>query len=573
MARAEKNKWEAFKAVKEDNVEGLRAILADHHFHEWSRWQNYSGKTLLDLAESEREREMGGFSDTAMYLRERMMREGMGAGSIRRQPVMARELTVDDPAGGRSSPSRIIREPMYPDPAMTQSIITEPVSARTSPVRTQQVITEQVAYQEPLRTHQFITEPLAYQEPVMRQQFITEPVANREPVIPREPVVPVEPVIPREPIIPVEPVIPRGPVIPSAPQVVSPNLVEKSLEVLDRQDHHVIVEVPQQQFHTITREIPRVNIIETTETQEVPVDHKEEVLNVSLVPEITKVNVPKVTVHQKVEFRPTHSTHTERDVVIEEPLAPPTVEVPHLVIRPEPTVNPMYIMGPTDITHREETKEYDVDYTLPRTEVHLKPVVEKVTVPVQVPQHEEHIVQVPEEYVETREVLVPEVTTVKKVHYVPSYPSQTAQRYVEPLAEPIAGRWDARGPIAGRVDRQYVDLDGVAGEDMQRELERLRSENRQQEDEGLQMQEELRRYQAEVDQLSNELSKEKRLRHELGVKLKADQQNPSTLPPSAFTTQPAGGMRANWYGEERPAGGRWSPPPAGSSRLPPTLGR
>ena len=172
----------------------------------------------------------------------------------------------------------------------------------------------------------------------------------------------------------------------------------------------MIVEVPQRHFHTVTRQIPRVNIIETTETQEVPVDHKEEVLNVSLVPEITKVNVPKVTVHQKVEFRPTHSTHTERDVVIEEPLAPPTVEVPHLVIRPEPTVNPMYIMGPTDITHREETKEYDVDYTLPRTEVHLKPVVEKVTVPVQVPQHEEHIVQVPEEYVETREVLVPEVT-------------------------------------------------------------------------------------------------------------------------------------------------------------------
>ena len=57
----------------------------------------------------------------------------------------------------------------------------------------------------------------------------------------------------------------------------------------------------------------------------------------------------------------------------------------------------------------------------------------------------------------------PEVTTVKKVHYMPSYPSQTAQRYVEPLAEPIAGRWDARGPIAGRVDRQYVDLDGDWG--------------------------------------------------------------------------------------------------------------
>jgi hypothetical protein len=69
VERAERDKWEAFKLVKEDNVEGLRKILSYYHYDEWSRWQNHSGRTLLELAESERERDMGGFSDIAMYLR------------------------------------------------------------------------------------------------------------------------------------------------------------------------------------------------------------------------------------------------------------------------------------------------------------------------------------------------------------------------------------------------------------------------------------------------------------------------------------------------------------------------
>mmetsp|Transcript_32376 Transcript_32376/g.92350 ORF Transcript_32376/g.92350 Transcript_32376/m.92350 type:complete len:526 (+) Transcript_32376:64-1641(+) len=520
MAHAERSKWEAFKMVKDDNVEGLRRVLSDHHYDEWSRWQNYSGKTLLELAEHLRVRmtelsDMGGFSDTAMYLRERMMREGIESGTIRRTSPTIRELTVDDPTPGRFSPRRVIDPGVgrYPvmthvarEPAMTQSVITEPVSI----------------YQEPVRTEHVITEPVAYREPVVA----------REPSIPRD------------------------------PQVVSPNLVETSVEVVDIQDHPIVVEVPQHQVHTVTREVPRVNVIEATETHEVCVDHREECLDVSLYPEITKVNVPKVTVHQKVEFRQTHTEVQERDVVIEETLAPPTVDMPKLVLRPEPAVTPMYISGPTEIFFHEEVIEYNVDYTVPRREVLLKPVVEKVAKTVQIPRPEEHIVEVPEEHVETREVVVPQVTTVKKIHYIPTYPSQTmAERIAEPIAEPIAGR--RTSPVVHRrLDRQYVDLDGTAGEDMQREVERLRSENRQQEQEGLQLQEELRRCQSEVDRLNSELGKEKRLRHELGVQLRADPQGHARpqSPPRGRTPPRSTAARAAWYGEDPgalPPGAPW----------------
>mmetsp|Transcript_32375 Transcript_32375/g.92345 ORF Transcript_32375/g.92345 Transcript_32375/m.92345 type:complete len:511 (+) Transcript_32375:64-1596(+) len=505
MAHAERSKWEAFKMVKDDNVEGLRRVLSDHHYDEWSRWQNYSGKTLLELAEHLRVRmtelsDMGGFSDTAMYLRERMMREGFEAGAIRHQPMTFRELTVEDPMAGRFSPGHVVR----------RQDISEPVSQSV------------------------ITEPVAYREPVMRQQFITEPVAFREPVFQREPV------------------------ILSSPQVVTANLVERCVEVVDRQDHPVIVEVPQQQLHTITREIPRVNVIETTEPLEVSVDHREELLNVETYPVITKVNVPKVSVYEKIEFRPTSTQVLERDIIMEEPLIPPTVETTKLVIRPEPSLNAMYIMGPPVITHREEVNEYDVDYTLPRSELFLKPVVEKVTRTVEVPRSEERIVEVPETYVETREVAVPEVTTIKKVHYVPTYPTQAVERY----AEPSGRRWPNGLVSPTVVDWQCDDLDGVAGEDMQREVERLRSDTWQQEQEGLQLQEELRRCQSEVDRLNSELGKEKRLRHELGVQLRADPQGHARpqSPPRGRTPPRSTAARAAWYGEDPgalPPGAPW----------------
>jgi len=47
------SKWEAFRLVKEDDVEGLRRALSHHPQGSWSAWRNFAGKTLYQVAEKE----------------------------------------------------------------------------------------------------------------------------------------------------------------------------------------------------------------------------------------------------------------------------------------------------------------------------------------------------------------------------------------------------------------------------------------------------------------------------------------------------------------------------------------
>ncbi|CAK0814297.1 unnamed protein product [Prorocentrum cordatum] len=400
MAGAKDGKWEAFRMVKDDNVEGLRDILSRHRPEEWSSWQNYSGKTLLQLAESEHERDSAGIGDCLAYLTERFA----GAASILNQ------------AGANA-----VRATGRAEPPFRQPVFAEPVTIPSG--------------------HPVITEPMAMPTPTVPQPVFTEPVS-----FPSRQLVSSEPVARPELVVPM-PVLESRQVV-SDTQVVHPHVVERVVEVVDVQDTPVIVEVPQKHTHTITREIPRVNIHETTEVHEVPVHHREEVLNVTTYPEISYRNEPRVTVHEKVEVvaRPIQK---ETEEFVEEFHAPPTVETQRMLLRPEPQLVPIMMKVDPQVTTQEETKEYDFNYPVRRTEVLLKPEVRQIVVERTVAAKEERIIEVPETQTQTRVVEVPEVTTIRKIHHIPAYhqmetewrPPDRPRDSREPVARP-------RGPVA-----------------------------------------------------------------------------------------------------------------------------
>lgn len=520
-ANMEHSKWEAFKLVKTDNVDALRRCLEPFPVDEWRHWRNFGGKTLLQLAEWESTRDTGGGTDCLGYLRGRLGE------------------------GGQVSPPR---------PAAS------PPQHRASPPRSAGIIVSDYSVQgRAAPSAQTIMEPMAG---VPTYTMPMEPIAGRPPP-------PVEPVARPPPagpfVVPVEPVIPpRSPDV-AIPTVVNPHVVEKTLEIPQRQETTMVVEVPEKHHLMITKEIPRVNIQEETHVREVPVHHKEEILRVHTEPQVEFRNVTVPTVREKIMPVVQPVTYTEEERVAEK-WDVPTVDTIRTIIRPETEINPVIVKGAPEIKTTEQTLEYDFPVTVQREEVVLKPEVEKVEVSKVVHSRHERIREVPTaEQVVVREVTVPEVTTIRKVKYVPTFETETSWRpaepmgvLAEPVAEPVAGRepWrrmtfseldrngdgvisreEWRQAMEGRVSPLGAPDADALGEELERELRQLRDENRQLEDAGLRMQAELRQYQAEADGLVEELSRERRAKRELAVRMQMHPTSPTQALPT-FTVSP-----------------------------------
>jgi hypothetical protein len=219
---------------------------------------------------------------------------------------------------------------------------------------------------------------------------------------------------------------------------------------------------------------------------------------------------------------------------------------------PDPKLIAMEVLIPQDIQHETVTKEYDVEHPVPRNQVLLQPELITETKAVSIPAKEERIVEVPETRMETRVVEVPEVTTTKTVYHVPTYPTQTNRHYYEPLArvEPLTfDQIDAnhdgvisRGEFQAALARPEYAFDGADGRRVAEEVQRLRGDNLRLEQDGRQMQADLKRRHAEEKQLAQELAEERRRIHELDVRMLAAQQSKRVDGPSP----PASGLRRGY---------------------------